>query len=113
MKRFGEYGFGQEDVPSSSTADRFHEGPRSAMWHWAFATLGEIPLKNNRHVDRHSGQKHVAARDSKYLISVLGIEDLKFSCHDFRLTRTFLKFRLDLGIERFNTAFRRKGEDSP
>ena len=113
LKSARRSGFGHNDLPSSSTPNRFYQGFRRAMRRRALSSLGELFLKNNRHVDRHSWQKHVAARDSEHLICVLGIEDLKVSRHDFSLTRTILESCLNLSNKCFDTAFRREGENSP
>ena len=98
-------------LPSPSAADCVHKGFGSAMWHGTFAALDELLRKDNRHVDRHSGHKYVMTRDREYLISVLGIEDLKASRHDFCLSRTFPESRLDLSVKRFETALRSEGKD--
>ena len=98
--------------PSSSPTDRFHEGSRSAMRHWAFITLGELLLQNNSHIDRHSWDKYAAARHSNYLVGVFGIEDLEISCQDFSLARPFLEPCFNLSIKRFDTALRREGKDA-
>ena len=82
------------------------------MGHWTFVTTGEIFLKNNRHVDRHSGQKAIVIRNSEYLLSILCIEELKVSSHNFCPARTLLESFLDLCIKRCETAFGGEGEDS-
>ena len=82
------------------------------MGHWTFVTLGKVFLKDNCHVDRHSRQESDGIRDSEYLVSILRVEELKVSSHDFCSARTFLESLLDLSIKRCETAFGGEGEDS-
>lgn len=43
-KESGRAGFGHDHLPIPSTANCFHKCFGSAMWHWAFVTLGELLL---------------------------------------------------------------------